>query len=88
MENERDFTYLGLVFSQLRRSMMDETVARKLFLLLNPDRWAANPGLKTDRVWMDILEKVGLEEKKAEAKALAAALAAGFSDADGDDDEE
>jgi hypothetical protein len=61
--NERDFSALSFVYSKLRRSMSDDNVARKLFLLLNPDWWTPNPGLKNDPVWKGIVEKAGLAEK-------------------------
>ena len=63
VENERDFSALSFVYSKLRRSMSDDNVARKLFLLLNPDWWTPNPGLKNDPVWKGIVEKAGLAEK-------------------------
>lgn len=56
----------AFVYSKLRRSMSDDNVARKLFLLLNPDWWTPNPGLKNDPVWMGIMEKAGLVEKDEE----------------------
>ena len=62
VENERDFSALSFVFSKLRRSMSDDTAARKLFLMLNQTYWTANPGLANDAVWMDIMRKVGLAE--------------------------
>ena len=66
VENERDFSALSFVYSKLRRSMSDDNVARKLFLLLNPDWWTPNPGLKNDPMWMGIMEKAGLVEKDEE----------------------
>ena len=66
VENERDFSALAFVYSKLRRQMSDDNVARKLFLLLNPDWWTPNPGLKNDPVWLGILEKAGLTEKDDE----------------------
>jgi len=69
VENERDFSTLGFVFSKLRESMSDDTAARKLFLMLNQSYWTANPGLVNDAVWMDIMRKVGLAEKKAETES-------------------
>ena len=69
VENERDFSALGFVYSKLRRSMTDDNVARKLFMLLNPGWWTPNPELKDDPVWKGFVEQAGLaaEEDKLDS---------------------
>lgn len=83
--NESDFSRLKqLLTDQRKGKMSEETVSRKMGLMLNPSFWSPNPELSKpregrsgeDKFWADIVTKAKLGTETQHDAAL------------GDDDEE
>lgn len=67
VENERDFSRLGALLSPFRAGRMkDETIDRKMLLMMNEGKyWWPNPDLKDNPAMKELLQDAGVESVAA-----------------------
>ena len=63
VSNESDFSYMELLLTPHRKSLKDETVDRKMMLLMNPELWSPCPELEGQPMWSQLKFQAGIVQR-------------------------